>query len=130
MEGYFSAVRKMEQTVMFPSLLQGATLEAQDDAVKMELGEKDLFDYFTLLKAIKTVVESGVVPLEDQNPSAATMAGEEESQEKTNVEGLFYFHVSGLYHVLTQLTRKANAVISRYNEIVGQFNQNRIAVYW
>ncbi|XP_054830747.1 thyroid hormone-inducible hepatic protein-like [Eublepharis macularius] len=130
MEEYFSTIRKMEQTVMFPSLLQGVTLEEQDEAVKTDSVDKDLYHYFTLLKSIKMVVESGLVPLNDQNPSITATLKEEESQEKINVEGLFYYHVSGLYHVLTKLTRKANAVISKYDEIIAQINQNRTVVYW
>uniref|UniRef100_A0A8C6XH00 Thyroid hormone responsive n=1 Tax=Naja naja TaxID=35670 RepID=A0A8C6XH00_NAJNA len=116
MQRYFSAVRHMEQTVMFPSLLQGKTCPA----------DRDLYDYFTLLKSIKSTVESGLPPLNEK----ALSSREEEAREKSDLEGLFRYHISGLYHVLTQLTTRANAVTSRYNEILGQINQNGITFRW
>ncbi|XP_026562545.1 thyroid hormone-inducible hepatic protein, partial [Pseudonaja textilis] len=120
MQRYFSAVRHMEQTVMFPSLLQGVLLEDQEDPAGTDSEkecprDRDLYDYFTLLKSIKSTVESGLPPLRSRE--------EEEAREKTDLEGLFRYHISGLYHVLTQLTTRANAVTSRYNEILGQINQ-------
>uniref|UniRef100_A0A8C5WVK1 Mid1-interacting protein 1 n=1 Tax=Laticauda laticaudata TaxID=8630 RepID=A0A8C5WVK1_LATLA len=126
MQRYFSAVRHMEQTVMFPSLLQGVLLEDQEDPAGINSEKKcprdrDLYDYFTLLKSIKSTVESGLPPLNEKS-----LSSREEAREKTDLEGLFRYHISGLYHVLTQLTTRANAVTSRYNEILGQINQNGI----
>ncbi|XP_066478438.1 thyroid hormone-inducible hepatic protein-like [Tiliqua scincoides] len=130
MEGYVSAVRKMEQTVMFPSLLQGVSLECADDTVKTSSGDKDLYEYFTLLKSIKQMAEGGLAPLNDQNPTITARFGEQESREKADLEGLFHYHVSGLYHVLTQLTTRANTVTSRYNDIMGQIYPNEISLRW
>ncbi|XP_061485717.1 mid1-interacting protein 1-like [Rhineura floridana] len=132
MEGYVSAVRKMEQTVMFPSLLLGVSLEDQEDGTfeanssNRDSSERDLYDYYTLLKVIKWKAEGGLAPLVGQTPSIK----EEESKEKADLEGLFHYHVTGLYHVLTQLTRRANTVTSKYNEIMGQINQNEISLRW
>nr|XP_020666609.1 mid1-interacting protein 1-B-like [Pogona vitticeps] len=124
MEEYFSAVRKMEQTVMFPSLLQGAPLAEQANTLDTDSNEKDLYEYYMLLKSIKTMVEGGLVPLNNQTFHIAAQTKEQEIKEEDDLEDLFYYHVSSLYRVLTQLTRRANAVTSKYNEIMGQMNQN------
>ncbi|XP_070800165.1 thyroid hormone-inducible hepatic protein [Pituophis catenifer annectens] len=134
LQRYFSAVRHMEQTVMFPSLLQGVSLEDQEDPAEINSEQKcsrdrDLYDDFTLLKSIKSTVESGLPPLHDKSLSSSREE-EEEAKEKTDLEGLFRYHISGLYHVLAQLTSRANAVTSRYNEILGQISQNGIAFRW
>ncbi|XP_033001911.1 mid1-interacting protein 1-B-like [Lacerta agilis] len=131
MEGYVSAVRKMEQTVLFPSLLLGVSLEDQaetfeTDSSNGDSGERDLYEDFTLLKSIKGRAEVGLAPLDFQDPSLK----EEESKGKADLEDLFRYHVSGLHRVLTQLTRRANAVTSKYNEIMGQINQNEISLRW
>ncbi|XP_060622959.2 thyroid hormone-inducible hepatic protein-like [Anolis sagrei] len=116
MEGYFAAVRKMEQTVMFPSLLLGVSLENQDD--------KDLHEYYSLLKSIKLAAEGGLAPLKEKSLS------EEEGKEEADLEGLFHFHVSCLHHILTRLTSMANTVTSKYNEIMGQIGQNEFSLRW
>ncbi|XP_034971609.1 mid1-interacting protein 1-B-like [Zootoca vivipara] len=126
MEDYFSAVRKMEQTVMFPSILQGVPLEWQDSTPEADSSGKDLYDYYKLLKSIKLMVEGGLVPLDNQNPEVATRLREQEEKERQNLEGYFYYHASSLYRVLAQLTRRAIAVTSKYNEIMGQINQGEI----
>ncbi|XP_042316384.1 thyroid hormone-inducible hepatic protein-like [Sceloporus undulatus] len=134
MEGYFSAVRKMEQTVMFPSLLLGVSLEDQDGTFQANnnnnnnanSGDRDLYEYYMLLKSIKSTAEGGLAPLKEKKLSI----GLEEGKEEADLEGLFHFHVSGLHHVLTQLTRRANTVTSKYNEIMGQISQNQIYLQW
>ncbi|XP_053241132.1 mid1-interacting protein 1-like [Podarcis raffonei] len=131
MERYVSAVRKMEQTVMFPSLLLGVSLEDQAGTFETnssngDSSERDLYEDYTLLKAIKGRAEGGLAALDFQNPSLK----EEESKEKADLEDLFHYHVSGLHRVLTQLTRRANALTSKYNEIMGQINQNEISLRW
>ncbi|XP_032076236.1 thyroid hormone-inducible hepatic protein [Thamnophis elegans] len=133
MQRYFSAVRHMEQTVMFPSLLQGVSLEDQEDPAEINTekkcaGDRDLYDYFTLLKSIKSTVESGLSPLNDKVLRSREEEGE--AREKADLEGLLRYHISGLYHVLGQLTSQANAVTSRYNEIMGQISQNGITFHW
>ncbi|XP_053161080.1 thyroid hormone-inducible hepatic protein [Hemicordylus capensis] len=130
MEGYFSAVHKMEQTVLFPSLLQGVTLEEQDDTPEAGCRDKDLYECFTLLKSIKMVAEGGLAALGHQNHSISTSFGEEESPEKADLEGLFHYHVSGLHQVLTHLTRRAKTMTSKYKDIMGQIYQNEMSLHW
>ncbi|XP_029142100.1 thyroid hormone-inducible hepatic protein [Protobothrops mucrosquamatus] len=135
MQRYFSAVRNMEQTVMFPSLLQGVLLEDQDDPAGVNAAmerscDRDLYHYYTLLKSVKLTVESGLPPLNDKSLRSKEEEEEEAAKEKTDLEGLVRYHISGLYHVLAQLTSRANTVTSRYNEILGQINQNGIAFRW
>nr|XP_060622960.1 thyroid hormone-inducible hepatic protein-like [Anolis sagrei ordinatus] len=120
MEEYFSAVHKMEQTVMFPSLLQGVPLEGQEDTSNSSSEKKDLYEYYMLLKSIKLVVERGLLPR--SHPTSHVR--EQEVKEEEDLEGFFHYHISSLYHVLTQLTRRAHAVTSKYNEIMGQINGN------
>ncbi|KAF7237902.1 Thyroid hormone-inducible hepatic protein [Varanus komodoensis] len=131
MEAYFSAVHKMEQTVMFPSLLLGVSLEDRGSTFEAnscdgDSVDRDLYEYFMLLKSIKQMAESGLVPLEGKNSSMK----EEEDREEADLEGLFYYHVSGLQHVLVRLTTRANTVTSKYNEIMGQMNENKISLHW
>lgn len=109
---------------MFPSLLRGISLDKTDDPIEVDSADKDLYEYFMLLKSIKRVAEEGLVPLEGQDPSVATQLREQEDQEKADLEGFFYYHVSNLYRILTQLTRRANTVTTKYNEIIGQIYQN------
>lgn len=115
---------------MFPSLLQGVSLEGVEDAVKTSSGDKDLYEYFTLLKSIKQMAEGGLAPLNDQKRGITTCLGDQESREKADLEGLFHYHVSGLYHVLNQLTTRANNITSKYNDIMGQIYPNEISLRW
>ncbi|XP_048351297.1 mid1-interacting protein 1-B-like [Sphaerodactylus townsendi] len=124
MEEYFSAVSKMEQTVMFPSLLRGISLDKLDDPTEADSGSKDLYEYFMQLKSIKGMVEGGLAPLEGRDPSIAVRLREQEDREKADLEGFFYYHVSNLYRILNQLTRRADAVTTKYNEIMCQINRN------
>ncbi|XP_052527352.1 thyroid hormone-inducible hepatic protein-like [Tympanuchus pallidicinctus] len=67
MEQYFSATQKMEQEVMFPSLLRGVF--PQDGADPAAGGPADLYERYQLLKAIKPVVERGLASVTDQSPT-------------------------------------------------------------
>nr|XP_056714716.1 mid1-interacting protein 1-B-like [Euleptes europaea] len=120
MEGYFSAVRKMEQTVMFPSLLREVSVDEHDSGWEVAMGDKDLYEYYSLLKSIKQTAEVGPLALDTHTSHVAAGQKEQEGQEKADLEGLFYYHVSGLYRVLTRLTERAKTVTSRYNQIMGQ----------
>ncbi|KFQ80698.1 hypothetical protein N337_00003, partial [Phoenicopterus ruber ruber] len=59
MEQYFSATQKMEQEVMFPSLLRGVFPQQEGEAAAAG-GHTDLYERYQLLKAIKPVVEKGL----------------------------------------------------------------------
>ncbi|XP_062830580.1 thyroid hormone-inducible hepatic protein [Anolis carolinensis] len=122
MESYFSAVQKMEQTVMFPSLLQGVSFEEKEDACDPD-GAKDLYEYFTQLKSIKPMVEGGLVPSDNRRLlGVANRAKEPEDNEEQDLERVFYYHVSALHRILQQLTRRADAVTSKYNEIMSEIS--------
>ncbi|XP_054830232.1 mid1-interacting protein 1-B-like [Eublepharis macularius] len=130
MEGYFSAVRKMEQTVLFPSLLRGVSLDEHDSGLEVDLGEKDLYAYYTLLKAIKQTAEGGLLSLDTQKSPVVPGLKEQEDKGEADLEGLFHYHVSGFYRVLTRLTERAKTVTSRYNQIMGQINHSEISLRW
>ncbi|KAJ7320003.1 hypothetical protein JRQ81_019514 [Phrynocephalus forsythii] len=131
MESYFSAVRKMEQTVMFPSLLRGVSLEEQDGGLDTDSDDtKDLHEHYTQLKSIKQMVEGGLVPLDGWQPSLSNRGKENQAEEEADLERLLYYHVSALQGVLHQLTRRADTVTSRYNRIMQQINQNNISLRW
>lgn len=115
---------------MFPSLLQGVSLDRQGNTFEAESSDKDLYEYFTLLKSIKLLVEGGLVPLDDHLPPIAEQLKGQKGKEMADLEGDFYYHVSSLYRVLTQLTSTANAVTSKYNEIMGQINQSDNTLSW
>ncbi|KFQ68856.1 hypothetical protein N335_00010, partial [Phaethon lepturus] len=68
MEQYFSATQKMEQEVMFPSLLRGV-FPQQEGAAPAPGGHTDLYERYQLLKAIKPVVEKGLASVNDQSPT-------------------------------------------------------------
>ncbi|XP_078246402.1 mid1-interacting protein 1A [Pogona vitticeps] len=131
MESYFSAVRKMEQTVMFPSLLQGVSFEDREGGFGADADDtKDLYEYYTQMKSIKQMVEGSLISLDGRQPSLSTRGKESKAEEDADLEGLFYYHISALKGVLHQLARRANTVTSRYNEIMQQINQNDLSFRW
>ncbi|XP_015272126.1 PREDICTED: mid1-interacting protein 1-B-like [Gekko japonicus] len=130
MEGYFSAVRKMEHTVMFPSLLREVSLDEHDGGLQADLGEGDLYESYTLLKSIKQMAEGGLLSVATQTSPIAPGLKEQKGQEGADLEGLFCYHVSGLYRVLTRLTERAKTVTSRYNQIMGQINHSEVSLGW
>lgn len=70
MEQYFSATQKMEQEVMFPSLLRGV-FPQQEGAAPDAKSHTDLYERYQLLKAIKPMVEKGLASVSDQSPTGA-----------------------------------------------------------
>ncbi|XP_074838173.1 thyroid hormone-inducible hepatic protein [Carettochelys insculpta] len=130
MEEYFSAIRKMEQAVMFPSLLRGVYMEQEEGTATGNFGNRDLYEYYLQLKSIKIAVEGQLVPLSESKHQISSREDVQESGEEADLEGLLYHHFTGLYRVLTHLTRKANDLTRKYNEIIGQINQNEITFTW
>ncbi|XP_078078491.1 mid1-interacting protein 1-B-like [Mustelus asterias] len=116
MSKYSSAVKNMEQTVMLPSLLQDIPLEVQDEA--KDANSQSLYECFTLLKSIKNTVESGGLSFEDLKRKTNS-AHELENEDAASLEQLFYVHVKGLCTVLNTLTKKANTLTSRYEDMIG-----------
>ncbi|XP_005495526.2 mid1-interacting protein 1A [Zonotrichia albicollis] len=123
MEQYFSATQKMEQEVMFPSLLRGVFLQEEGAAPAAE-SRTDLYERYQLLKAIKPMVEKGLASGGDQSPSGADTDTDPALDEgaDSNLEERLSHHVNGLQQVLTDLTKNTNALTRRYSQILEQIN--------
>ena len=123
MEQYFSATQKMEQEVMFPSLLRGV-FPQQEGAAPAAGGHTDLYERYQLLKAIKPVVEKGLASVTDQSPTGAdadTPSDDDDTMDAQLEERLSH-HLAGLQQVLTHLTRDTNALTRRYSQILEEIN--------
>ncbi|XP_030331739.1 mid1-interacting protein 1-B-like [Strigops habroptila] len=122
MEQYFSATQKMEQEVMFPSLLRGVFPQQQDGAAPDANGHTDLYERYQLLKAIKPMVEKGLASVNDQNPTSTDADTSLDEGVDNNLEERLSHHVNGLQQVLTDLTKNTKALTRRYSEILEQIN--------
>ncbi|XP_076187582.1 mid1-interacting protein 1-B-like isoform X2 [Aptenodytes patagonicus] len=121
MEQYFSATQKMEQEVMFPSLLRGV-FPQQEGAAPAAGGHADLYERYQLLKAIKPMVEKGLSSVNDQNPTSTDSNTALDEGADSNLEERLYHHVNGLQQVLTDLTKNTKALTRRYSQILEQIN--------
>ncbi|NXF54668.1 M1I1B protein, partial [Oceanites oceanicus] len=121
MEQYFSATQKMEQEVMFPSLLRGV-FPQQEGAAPAAGGHTDLYERYQLLKAIKPVVEKGLASVNDQSPTATDASTALDEGTDSNLEERLSHHVNGLQQVLTDLTKNTKALTRRYSQILEQIN--------
>ncbi|XP_070607724.1 thyroid hormone-inducible hepatic protein-like [Erythrolamprus reginae] len=117
MEKYVSAIQKMEQTVMFPSLLREVSLEDDFGA------DKDLFEHFMLLKSGKGMLESSRA-LSTREETLPVVPEAKEKIDKESLEDNFYYHLSSLYRILHHLTQRAQAVTAKYNEIMERMNRS------
>ncbi|NWX05771.1 M1I1B protein, partial [Caloenas nicobarica] len=132
MEQYFSATQKMEQEVMFPSLLRGVFPQQEGEAPAAG-GHTDLYERYQLLKAIKPVVEKGLACVTDQRRNSADILVDTSSDSTntdtaldegadSNLEERLSHHVNGLQQVLTDLTKNTKALTRRYSQILEQIN--------
>ncbi|NXG47815.1 M1I1B protein, partial [Psilopogon haemacephalus] len=121
MEQYFSATQKMEQEVMFPSLLRGVFPQQEGEAPATE-GNADLYERYQLLKAIKPMVEKGLASVTDQSPDSTSTDAALEEGTDSNLEERLSHHVNGLQQVLTDLTKNTKALTRRYSQILEQIN--------
>ncbi|NXL80824.1 M1I1B protein, partial [Leptocoma aspasia] len=121
MEQYFSATQKMEQEVMFPSLLRGVFPQEEGAAPDAE-SRTDLYERYQLLKAIKPMVENGLASVSDQSPSDADTNAAVDEGTDSNLEERLSHHVNGLQQVLTDLTKNTKALTRRYSQIMEQIN--------
>ncbi|XP_075598643.1 mid1-interacting protein 1-B-like [Balearica regulorum gibbericeps] len=131
MEQYFSATQKMEQEVMFPSLLRGV-FPQQEGAAPAAGGHTDLYERYQLLKAIKPVVEKGLASVTDQSPTGAdadTSSDDDDTMDAQLEERLSH-HLAGLQQVLTHLTRDTNALTRRYSQILEQISPSEGQPSW
>ncbi|NXL53984.1 M1I1B protein, partial [Podilymbus podiceps] len=121
MEQYFSATQKMEQEVMFPSLLRGVFPQQEGEAPTAG-GHTDLYERYQLLKAIKPVVEKGLASVTDQSPAGVDADAALGEGADSNLEERLSHHVNGLQQVLTDLTKNTKALTRRYSQILEQIN--------
>ncbi|NXE98739.1 M1I1B protein, partial [Menura novaehollandiae] len=121
MEQYFSATQKMEQEVMFPSLLRGV-FPQQEGAAPAEDSHTDLYERYQLLKAIKPMVEKGLASVSDQSPTCIDADTALDEGADSNLEERLSHHVNGLQQVLTDLTKNTKALTRRYSQILEQIS--------
>ncbi|XP_078088703.1 mid1-interacting protein 1-B-like [Mustelus asterias] len=131
MNKFIGAVNNMDQTVMVPSLLRDVPLEdegksevngvASTGASNYYSDQRDMYNYYVLLKSIKNDIEWGVVQLEDRKKDkAASMDMRvDEPEAEEDLQKQFHYHLNGLYTVLSKLTRKANTLTNRYKQEIG-----------
>ncbi|NXE20536.1 M1I1A protein, partial [Ardeotis kori] len=121
MEQYFSATQKMEQEVMFPSLLRGV-FPQQEGETPAKGGHRDLYERYQLLKAIKPMVEKGLSSVNDQISTGASADTALDEGADSNLEERLCHHVNGLQQVLTDLTKNTKALTRRYSQILEQIS--------
>ncbi|XP_019944032.1 mid1-interacting protein 1-B-like [Paralichthys olivaceus] len=111
---YSSAVSDMEQTILLPSLLR----DVPSDQVWEEAEEScgDLYRNYLMLKTIRNAVESGLFHLGE--PENSTL----EPLLEADPEALFRFHLSGLFSVMSDLTKKSQSLTEKYMDIIGVAN--------
>ncbi|KFP01934.1 mid1-interacting protein 1-B [Calypte anna] len=121
MEQYLSATEKMEQEVMFPSLLRGVFPE-QEGADPATGGNTDLYERYQLLKSIKPVVEKGLASVTDQSHGDTDDDTVSAEDTDSNLEERLSHHVNGLQQVLTDLTKNTKALTRRYSQILEEIH--------
>ncbi|NXP06263.1 M1I1B protein, partial [Thinocorus orbignyianus] len=121
MEQYFSATQKMEQEVMFPSLLRGVYPEKEGEAPSTD-SPTDLYEHYQLLKSIKPMVEKGLASVNDQSQTNTDTETSLDEGTDSNLEERLSHHVNGLQQVLTDLTKNTKALTRRYSQILEQIN--------
>ncbi|KAM3584827.1 uncharacterized protein V6R79_000207 [Siganus canaliculatus] len=125
MNRFIGAVNNMDQTVMVPSLLRDVPLDhapapAPAAGAAYFHQDADMYSSYVLLKSIRDDIEWGVAHGGKERPApaaAVAVAGDE-----GDLETQLHFHLSGLHTVLSQLTRKADTLTSRYKEEIGRRN--------
>ncbi|XP_061207421.1 mid1-interacting protein 1-B-like [Neopsephotus bourkii] len=126
MEQYFSATHRMEQEVMFPSLLRGVFPQQQHGEAPDADGHTDLYERYQQLKAIKSMVEKGLASVNDRSLSSSDADADADTAEDEGVDGnleeRLSHHVNGLQQVLTDLTKNTKALTRRYSQILEEIN--------
>ncbi|XP_054649369.1 mid1-interacting protein 1-B-like [Dunckerocampus dactyliophorus] len=127
LRSYSSAVGRMEQTVLLPNLLRDIPADEpwhRDAAVVDEEPSRDLYSEYLMLKAVKSVVESGLVPLEDKTSKKAALGETLEAllELDADPESLFRFHLRGLHSIMSQLTQRSQRLTQKYLDIIGIAN--------
>lgn len=113
----------MEQTILLPSLLRDVPSDEVWDCEAAEETCKDLYSNYLMLKAIRTTVESGLIPLDNHKAKNNIVLNQTlEPLLDTDPEALFHFHVRGLFSVMSDLTKKTQTLTEKYMDIIGVAN--------
>ncbi|XP_056330202.1 mid1-interacting protein 1-B-like [Danio aesculapii] len=112
---YSTAVHNMEQTILLPSLLRDIPYNDAPGATDKSI---DLYENYLMLKAIKNMVESGLVPHEDGKYHTCLQKDLEPLLE-AEPEVLFHFHLCGLFTVMATLAKKSQNLTEKYLDIIG-----------
>ncbi|CAK6957952.1 mid1-interacting protein 1-B-like [Scomber scombrus] len=116
---YSSTINDMEKTILLPSLLRDVPADEVWDCEAAEESCCDLYGNYLMLKAIRNIVESGLVPLDDHKAKNNTLNKTLEPLLDTDPEVLFRFHLSGLFSVMSDLTKKSQSLTDKYMDIIG-----------
>ncbi|XP_037314701.1 mid1-interacting protein 1-B-like [Pungitius pungitius] len=120
---YSSAVSDMEQTVLLPSLLRDVPADEAWDCEATEESCGDLYSNYLMLKAIRNTAECSLVLLDDHKAeSNAALNKSLEPLLDTDPESLVRFHLSGLFSVICDLTKKTQKLTGKYMDIIGVVN--------
>ncbi|KAL7400615.1 hypothetical protein ABVT39_014966 [Epinephelus coioides] len=119
---YSSAVNNMEQTILLPSLLRDVPSDEAWDCEAAEESCRDLYGTYQLLKAIRNTVESNLGLLDDHKSKNTVLNKTLEPLLDTDPEGLFRFHLTGLFSVMNDLTKKTQSLTEKYMDIIGVAN--------
>ncbi|XP_060928706.1 mid1-interacting protein 1-B-like [Limanda limanda] len=118
---YSSAVSDMEQTILLPSLLRDVPSDRVWDSEEVEESCcGDLYGNYLMLKTIRNAVESGLFHLGEQEPE--TQPELSDSRPDADPEALFRFHLSGLFSVMSDLTKRSQSLTEKYMDIIGVTN--------
>ena len=113
---YSSAVSDMEQTILLPSMLRDQVWDSQE----AEESCRDLYGNYLMLKTIRNAVESGLFHLGDREPENRPELSD--TRLDADPEALFRFHLSGLFSVMSDLTKKSQSLTEKYMDIIGVAN--------
>lgn len=138
MNRFIAAANNMDETIMVPSLLRDVPLDEQDEAVVPNSNnneptcpskQRDMYEHYLLLKSLKTEMEWGLLKREMAGgASFLEMAVKQEEQQQVNdgqseessdLESQFHFHLTGLFGVLSKLTVQADHLTNRYKREIG-----------
>ncbi|XP_034459335.1 thyroid hormone-inducible hepatic protein [Hippoglossus hippoglossus] len=117
---YSSAVSDMEQTILLPSLLRDVPSDQVWDSEEAEESCGDLYGNYLMLKTIRNAVESGLFHLGEHKPEKRPELSD--TQLDADPEALFRFHLSGLFSVMCDLTKRSQSLTEKYMDIIGVTN--------
>ncbi|XP_074496495.1 thyroid hormone-inducible hepatic protein [Sebastes fasciatus] len=119
---YSSAVSDMEQTVLLPSMLRDVPSDEMWDCETAEESCRDLYGNYLMLKAIRNTVENSLVLLNDNKAKNTALNKTLEPLLDTDPQALFRFHLTGLFSVMSDLTKKTQSLTGKYMDIIGVAN--------